>query len=407
MRPPKVFNAVPFAYHQEIELEIGDLTNLGEGVGRVDGWVVMVPQVLPGELVRARVWKNHKNYSQADLVEVLRPSPDRVEPVCPLFGQCGGCQYQHLSYNAQLEWKRKQVEELLRRLGGIEAPEVEAPQASPREYGYRSKLTPHFGRPSESEGELPIGFLRRGQRRLVDVPQCPIATEAINERLPSLRAEVRERVAQGAHKRGGTLLLRDTPQGVVTDMAAQTQDRVGDLVFEFPAGEFFQNNPFILPLMVNYALEEACQQGVRYLVDTYCGTGVFALSGAGRFEQVSGVEISEKAVLAATANAARNGISNCTFMAASAEAIFAEINYLPAHTAVILDPPRDGCSLEFLSQLIQFDPRRIVYVSCDPATQARDIKILREGGYELKRVRPFDLFPQTRHIESVATLVRE
>lgn len=407
MRQPKAFNATPFAYHQELDLDIGDLTNLGEGVGRVDGWVVMVPFALPGERVRARVWKNHKNYSQADLVEVLKASPDRVAPQCQLFGECGGCQYQHLSYTAQLEWKRKQVVELLRRLGGVADPIVETPQGSPREYAYRSKLTPHFGRPGESEGELPIGFLRRGQRRLIDVPHCPIATDAINARLPSLRTEIRERVANGAFKRGGTLLLRDTPQGVVTDMAAQTQDRVGDLVFEFPAGEFFQNNPFILPLMVNYAIEEAHQQGVRYLVDTYCGTGVFALSGARRFEKVAGVEISDKAVQAATANAQRNNIANCTFLAASAEAIFAEIDYLPAHTSVILDPPRSGCSPEFLGQLIQFDPKRIVYVSCDPATQARDIKILLEAGYKLKRVKPFDLFPQTRHIECVATLARE
>lgn len=407
MRQPKAFNATPFAYHQEIELDIGDLTNLGEGVGRIDGWVVMVPMALPGERVRARVWKNHKNYSQADLVEVLHASPDRVAPQCPLFGECGGCQYQHLSYTAQLEWKRKQVVELLRRLGGVADPIVETPQGSPREYGYRSKLTPHFGKPTESEGELPIGFLRRGQRRLIDVPHCPIATNAINTRLTSLRAEVRSKVSQGAFKRGGTLLLRDTPQGVVTDMAAQTQDRVGDLVFEFPAGEFFQNNPFILPLMVNHAIDEAHQEGTRYLVDTYCGTGVFALSGARRFEKVAGVEISEKAVLAATANAQRNGISNCTFLAASAEAIFAEIDFLPAHTSVILDPPRSGCSPEFLGQLIQFDPKRIVYVSCDPSTQARDIKILLEAGYQLKRVKPFDLFPQTRHIECVATLARE
>src|SRR6188768_4167052 len=145
MRPvtPRKFNPHPFAYHQEIELEITTLTNMGQGLGRVEGWVVMVPYALPGELIRARIYRNDKNFSEGDLVEVLRPAPDRVAAPCPLFGTCGGCQYQNLAYSAQLDWKRRQVEELLRHMARVEFP-VSPVIASPQEYGYRSKITPHF-----------------------------------------------------------------------------------------------------------------------------------------------------------------------------------------------------------------------------------------------------------------------
>ena len=171
MRKSKAFVADPFEYHQEIELEIESLTNLGVGLGRYDNWVVMVSFALPGERVLARVYRNYKNYSEADLVSVLKPSPDRLEPQCKLFGECGGCQYQHLSYEAQLEWKRKQVEELFERLAGISMT-AKPTIGSPKQYHYRSKLTPHF--PKNKDEGFPIGFLKQGQRRaILDVPQCP------------------------------------------------------------------------------------------------------------------------------------------------------------------------------------------------------------------------------------------
>ncbi len=260
----KTFNSYPFSYRQEIELEISTLTNLGLGLGRVmlpqatddgsrksevggqrpeagsqksgaearqaepeetvpgdvgktaevpaqQGWVVMVPFALPGERVRVRVYRNHKNFSEADMLAVLRPSPVRVAPRCELYGRCGGCQYQHLSYAEQLSWKRRQVEELLKHMAGIVHP-VNPVIGSPNEYGYRSKITPHFncGKPlSEAEAadpaavsaaaaRLPIGFLRQGTRfDLVDVPRCEIATEGINGRLGELRADVRRRHAAG------------------------------------------------------------------------------------------------------------------------------------------------------------------------------------------------------------------
>lgn len=403
MQVPKNFVAEPFEYHQELELTIDSLTNLGMGVGRVDGWVVMLPFVIPGERVKARVFRNFQNYSDADLVEVLEASPDRVEAMCPLFTRCGGCQYQHIRYERQLQEKTKQVEELMRKLGGIDFP-VDLAHGSPKIYQYRSKITPHYNRP-DRDGSQPVGFLQYGRRNeIIDVTQCPIATEAINLALPDARAEARRAGGKKRRQRGGTLLMRDVLEGVVNDPQAIVSERVGELTFQFKAGEFFQNNPFILPEMVEHVAAEASAEGARYLVDAYCGVGLFALSTAQSFDQVAGVEISEPAVRWAQANCRISGIHNARFVIGKAEAIFNGLKFPAEETALVIDPPRKGCDEGFRQQLLQFRPQRIVYVSCDPATQARDLKEFIEGGYRITRIQPFDLFPHTRHIENVVSL---
>lgn len=440
----KSFNAQPFAYHQEVELEITTLTNHGVGLGRVAladdlafgagdlelpaakaaGWVVMVAFALAGERVRARVFRNHSNYSEADLVAVLTPSPHRIAARCPLFGRCGGCQYQHLAYTEQLRWKRQQVRELLQHLAGIEfavAPVV----ASPQQFGYRSKITPHFQtgkRMPETGREPAIGFLRQGSRyEIVDVPRCEIAMDAINRRLAEVRADVRANLAAGAYQRGATLLLRAAGGVVTTDSEAVITEEIPVAVLadgpgsaapttgtplrlRFLARDFFQNNPFILPAFVGYVCAEAAAGGARHLVDAYCGSGLFALAAAARFDHVVGVEISETSVAFARENAAANGIANATFLAGAAAAIFAGLAFPPGDTAVVIDPPRQGCDMAFLRQLFAFGPQAVVYVSCDPATQMRDLRDFLAAGYALTAVQPFDLFPQTRHLESVITL---
>ena len=471
----KKFNDHSFPYRTEIELEISTLTNLGIGLGRValpggqktedrgripdqtpvskpienrdskieisSGWVVMVPFTLPGEKVRARVYRNHKNYSEADLLAVLTPSPHRIDPKCPLFGTCGGCQYQHLTYAEQLKWKRQQVEELLKYMAGVEFA-VNPVIGSPREFGYRSKITPHFkagraNRPDEprtdgSSGGLalpthPIGFFKQSSRfDLVDVPRCDIATDEINAKLPEVRAKTRARLAVGEYKRDATLLLRHAQEGVITDYDAVIHEVIAQqpvaglaeagpgsappatspLRLHFLARDFFQNNPFILPAFTGYVREQAAASGARFLVDAYCGSGLFALSCAPAFEKVAGVEISETSVKFATENAAANGIANATFRAGDAAQIFAGLEFPPADTAVVIDPPRKGCDESFLNQLFAFGPRAVVYVSCDPATQMRDLKGFLAAGYRLTAVQPFDLFPQTRHLECVITLVK-
>ena len=474
------FNDHPFAYHEELELEIVTLTNLGVGLSRVlltelkaesskleasaptgAGWVVMVPFALPGERVRARIFRNHKNYSEADLLAVLTPSSHRIlSPRCPLFGRCGGCQYQHLLYAEQLKWKQRQVRELLQHLAGIEfavAPVI----ASPREFGYRSKITPHFAPPrligaetsnakcripketqaqiltqqsadstqnseprteNPSEAPFPIGFLKQGSRyELIDVPRCEIATEAINAKLAEVRAEVQAK--RHSFRRDSTLLFRDASGGVTTDYGAVITEEIplagfGEaglpgaavhnqpLRLRFLARDFFQNNPFILPAFASYVRDQAAASGARLLIDAYCGSGLFALAAAPRFARVAGVESSETSVGFARENAAANGIANASFLAADAAAIFAGVEFLPADTVVVIDPPRKGCDASFLRQLFAFGPRAVVYVSCDPATQMRDLGEFSAAGYALTAVQPFDLFPQTRHLECVITLRR-
>jgi tRNA/tmRNA/rRNA uracil-C5-methylase (TrmA/RlmC/RlmD family) len=443
-KPKRQFNAHPFAYHAEIELEIATLTNLGSGLGRVAlpgeseaKWVVMVPFTLPGERVRVRVFRNHKNFSEADLVTVLTPSPHRVTPRCALYGRCGGCQYQHLAYVEQLAWKQRQVAELLEHMAGVTF-EVAPVIGSPREFGYRSKITPHFAAPGraatgagrteegERKADVPIGFLRQGTRfDIVDVPRCEIATDAINEKLPEVRAAAQSRIAASEYQRAATLLLRHAKDGVTTDYDAIITEEIAlpsaipspssllpaastaaPLKLRFLARDFFQNNPFILPAFTGYVREQAAASGARFLVDAYCGSGLFALACAPAFERVAGVEVSESSVRFARENAAANAIAHATFLAADAAAIFAGLDFPPSDTAVIIDPPRKGCDESFLAQLFAFAPRTVVYVSCDPATQMRDLKSFLAAGYALTAVQPFDLFPQTRHLECVITLRR-
>ena len=402
--PPRRFVPHPFAYHQELELDIDSLTNQGDGVGRVDGWVVFVPFTLPGERVRARIYRNDKNCSYADLVSVLTPSADRTEPLCPAFGYCGGCQYQHLRYEAQLAWKTAQVADLLRLQAGLDQP-VNPAIPSPRLYAYRSKITPHFHKPKDAKMGN-IGFLRTGSRSEVcDVKQCPIAMEPINEALPALRRQVQQ--AAGAYKRGATLLMRVSEDCVLTNPHAVCCEQVGDLRFHFLAGDFFQNNPSILPAFTDYVAQQAVASGSRYLVDAYCGSGLFALSLAKHFEQVLGVEVSESSADWARANAEANGIRHAQFLAASAEAIFEQVSFPAAETTIVIDPPRKGCDDVFLRQLFNFGPRRVVYVSCNPATHVRDLVAFAAAGYSISSVQPFDLFPQTKHLECVTTLDKQ
>jgi 23S rRNA (uracil1939-C5)-methyltransferase/tRNA (uracil-5-)-methyltransferase len=451
---PRKFVPHPFSYREEKTLRVSSLTNLGFGVCRttIDApsdmsndendtpsskreWVVFVPNVIPGELVHVRIYRNFKNYSEADLLQVVEPSPDRQEPRCNLSGTCGGCQYQHMHINAQREWKTQHVQEVLERVGGFEHVDVTPTVGSPEIFHYRSKLTPHYDRPrklSDDSYEIEvIGFKQKSSRQLVDVPYCPIATEAINEELAKLRDAKRLEALNGSlrrPKRGATLLLRDVEEGVCLDPNQQVTTTVSGIKFQFLAGNFFQNNPYMLPIMVDHVVDAATKPSRRdgtamtHLIDCYCGSGLFCLTAAVSFDVCVGIEVNERAVAEASDNARLNDIKNCAFVAASAEAIFESIQpvSLPSleksclvndfprdRTVVVVDPPRKGCSEEFLSQLYEFGPQRVVYMSCDPATQARDARGIVDNGYDMTSIQPFDLFPQTRHIESLIIFERQ
>jgi tRNA/tmRNA/rRNA uracil-C5-methylase (TrmA/RlmC/RlmD family) len=337
------------------------------------------------------------------------PTPTHpVEPRCALYGRCGGCQLQHVPYDEQLAWKTAEVRRLLTSALPDDTIDVASCIASPREYGYRSKITPHFPRPKHNQVP-PIGFLQIGfKQRVIDVEACALATEAINARLTEMRADVAAHAHMGRYKKGASLLLRDAASGVTTDFRAKVTEVVNDLTLSFLAADFFQNNPFLLPRLAAHVAAEARAGGARFLVDAYCGSGLLALTAAPGFERVVGVEVSPSSVKWARENVANNGRDNCTFTAADATRIFAGLpeDFRGDDSAVIVDPPRKGCSPEFLAQLVAFAPRTIVYVSCNPETQVRDLAVLCAAGWSVTKVQPFDMFPQTRHLECVATLAR-
>jgi len=472
---PRKFKPFPFQYHEELTLTVDSLTNRGIGVCRANipesaipvdddqresyledskGWVVMVPNTIPGEVVKVKVFRNFGTYSEADLLEIVEESPDRVKPICPLFEECGGCQYQHMNIGLQRDWKTSQVQELLERVGKLDPdtfPKTSGTVGTDEVYNYRSKITPHYDKPIKADiGDVQIraiGFKKKTNRNLIDVPYCHIATEAINEKLTQYREEKYKEGLEGKlrrPKKGATLLLRDAlkykvgdlvteEQVVETDNNVYVKTKVKDLTFRFLAGNFFQNNPFMLPIMVDYVTEAAIQpnasgEKMTHLIDCYCGSGLFCLTASKDFEVCVGIELNSKAVEEAQENAKINSISNCKFVAASAEAIFmskdpVEVitksdsgeevlssvlvkDFPKKNTVVVIDPPRKGCSEEFLEQLYSFGPERCVYMSCDPATQARDAEGIVAAGYKITNVQPFDLFPQTRHIESLVIFER-
>jgi len=370
---------VPGSHHT---LTIHDLAFGGEGVARLEDFVVFVPFVIPGEEVEVEVTEVKKKFARAKLVRVLKPSPDRVEPPCRYFGECGGCQYQHITYEAQLGFKRKQIADLLQRVGGFD-PAVVAPVVPcPQPYGYRNRIMVRSQWNSSAQ-RLELGFLGGNDEHVVSIEECLIAEPALNEQLKQVRAK--------PPPRGGLkVTLRIQPD----DWAV-------------PRDSFFQNNFFLLPKLVETVRARVKEAGARHLVDAYCGVGFFALELADLVETFVGVEVDSLAIKAAQQNQSARRITNGRFVPGCAEDYLSGL--LQRHpgepTTLVMDPPRTGCPADALQRVRRAGPRQILYVSCHPATLARDLKLLCEGGrYELTAVLPHDMFPQTQHVECVADL---
>jgi tRNA/tmRNA/rRNA uracil-C5-methylase (TrmA/RlmC/RlmD family) len=365
-----------------VNLKIQDLAFGGEGVGRIDELVVFVPFVITGESVEAEIIELKKNFARAKLLRVIEPSPDRVKPECRYFGACGGCQYQHIAYPAQLAAKHKQISDLFERVGKISAEKVGPVIPCPSPYGYRNRIMirSQWNKP---EQKLNIGFIRADCGLVEDIEECKISEPALNEQITEARRNP-------PHKGGIKVVLRVAPEN-----------------WEVPRDSFFQNNFFLLPRLVETVGEILKSSGARHLVDLYCGVGFFGIEAAALVESFVGVEYDKLAIAAAQKNAANRGITNGEFLAANVEDALPELleRFSPEKTAVILDPPRKGCWPGALDLLRTVRPAQVIYVSCHPATMARDLNILcADGVFELVRVQPLDMFPQTQHVECVADL---
>jgi tRNA/tmRNA/rRNA uracil-C5-methylase (TrmA/RlmC/RlmD family) len=373
---------VPFKTGDKVSLTIHDIAFGGEGVGRADDFVVFVPFVLVNEIVEVEITEVKKNFARAKLLRVEKTASDRVAPECQYFGKCGGCQYQHIAYPAQLQLKHKQIADLFERVGKIPSDKIAPVIPCPQPFGYRNRIMirSQWNKP---EQKLNIGFIRADCGLVEDIEECKIAEPALNEQIRHVRAHP-------PPKGGIKVVLRVQPEN-----------------WDVPPDSFFQNNFFLLPKLVGTVHKFLRDSGARHLIDLYCGVGFFGIELAGAVESFVGVEYDQRAIKSAQLNATSRNISNGEFISAKVEDALPELlqKFSPEKTAVILDPPRKGCQPEILQLLRETMPAQVIYVSCHPATMTRDLNILcGDGVFELAQVQPLDMFPQTQHVECVADL---
>jgi 23S rRNA (uracil1939-C5)-methyltransferase len=447
-----------------VELTIDDLAFGGEGVGRLGGFVVFVRGGLPGDTLRVRLTEARARYGRAAIEAVVTPSADRVEPPCPYFGRCGGCRLQHLAYGKQLAFKEKQVRDCLERLGevpGADALEIRPIIAAPAPYGYRNKMEfTILGAP----GETRIG-LHEAERYdvVLDLERCLLQSDTMNTLLDEVRRQVRSRGLGAWDPRSAQGLLRfvtvregrRTGEAMVNVVAAAPDietlapmaeglrarvpatasvvlnvnakpasvavgteehlllgrdhitEQIGGVTFRVSASSFFQTNTEQAERLFGLVAEAAALEGTETVIDLYCGTGAISLLLARRAHWVHGIEVSGAAVEDAVRNAAANGIENCTFLTGEVRHVLPDLIHQGVRAEVaVADPPRAGFHPKALTALATLGAARIVYVSCNPATLARDLGDLGRRGYHVEFVQPIDMFPETPHIEVVARLRR-
>jgi 23S rRNA (uracil1939-C5)-methyltransferase len=442
-----------------IELAVDDLAFGGDGVGRADGYVMFVRGGLPGDRLRVRVTEVRGRYGRGTIASVVTPSPDRVEAPCPYFGHCGGCRLQHLAYPAQLVFKARQVHECLTRLGGLPPFELRPIVAAPELYGYRNKMEFTVAEPG------PVLGLHAAERYdvVLDIERCLLQSDTMNALLDEFRREVRSRglsVWDPKSERGLLRFLtlregRGTGQAMVNIVASAPavealapvaerlrarapatigvllnvndrkasvavgseehlllgRDHITELLdgvaFQVSANSFFQTNTVQAERLFAIVAEACALDGRDTVLDLYSGTGAISLLLARRAARVYGIEVSAAAVGDAIRNAQANGIDNCTFMTGEVRHVLPRLTSEGVRASVVVaDPPRAGFHPKALAALGTLAPARIVYVSCNPATLARDVGDLARRGYRLEWVQPVDMFPQTPHIEAVARLSR-
>jgi 23S rRNA (uracil1939-C5)-methyltransferase len=383
-----------------VEVLIERILPGGVGLAHADGRTLLVALAAPGDRVRASIERVHGRVAFASIAEIVSPSPERIEAPCPYFGRCGGCDFQHLAYEAQLTAKVEIVRDCLRRIGQIDFTGRIPVMGSPDPWHYRSRA-----QWQHDPQQMRLGYFERGSHRVCDVAACPVLVPELQATLESLRGQMKE----------GSL-----PDGVLEFEAVAGDDgsslappvaehptrevsrRIGEHRYRFSAEGFFQINHELLEPLIAAATRDA--QGDT-AVDLYCGAGLFTLPLAQRFTRVYGVEAHATALNFARLNLEDAGLNNATFEASKVGDWLADNSErLAPVDFVLLDPPRAGAEDNALGGILALHPRRIVYVSCDPATLARDLKGLIAGGYRLDSVAAFDMFPQTHHVETVVHL---
>lgn len=448
----------PVNKNDRITVHVEDLTHDGAGVAKVEGYPLFIPGALPGEDVIVHVLKTLKSYGFAKLIEIKQASPFRVEAPCPVFDTCGGCQIQHLSYEGQMTFKQKLVRDAITRIGKLPNVPVHPVKGMEHPWRYRNKSQIPFG---TQDGKVVAGFYQTRSHDIADTDTCLIQTpeaDAIMVALKKNLAEIgiepyeeathrgmlRHVVVRKARATGEIMVVLVTKkkkfpqaaraieliQATVPEVTSIVQninsektnvifgdetltlwgkdvieDQIGDVRFEISARSFYQINPEQTEVLYGQALEYAQLTGEETVIDAYCGIGTISLFLAQRAKFVMGVEIVPQAIEDAKRNAELNGLSNTLFEAGPAEQVIPRW-YKEGKQAdvLVVDPPRKGCDEQLLRTILKQRPTRVVYVSCNPATLARDLRILEDGGYRTKEVQPVDMFPQSTHCEAVAWL---
>lgn len=442
--------------NQVFKGQVVDLTHEGHGVVKIDRYPVFVPKALTGEEIEFKLIKVNKNFAIGKLLEIFTESKDRVEPPCVYYDKCGGCQLQHLDYLAQLEMKRNQVVNLFHRKGKFTSTPINETIGMMNPWNYRNKSQIPVGQNSE---DAPImGFYRQRSHDIIDMEECLIQDSIQNQLMRMIRALLTEHnVSIYDEKRKEGLLrhviirvgytsrevmvvfvtngkkfkqakaiikkmveavpniksviqnINETHSNVIMGKKSKTlygkdeiTDELDSVEFEISDQSFYQINASQTVKLYNKALEYAGLTGEETVLDTYCGIGTIGLYMAEKAKHVYGVEVVPAAIEDAKKNAKLNGYDNTTFVCGKAESVIMDWKQQGIQPDVVMvDPPRKGCDEQFLRTLLELNPQRIVYISCNPSTQQRDAHILAEG-YELKEITPVDMFPQTTHIETVA-----
>lgn len=365
-----------------VSLVLTGLAPTGEAIGRHEGMVVFVPFGLPGETVRVRLVERKRSFGRGEIVERLNDAPERVQPVCPYFGRCGGCDWQHMVYAEQLRAKTALVAEQLARIGKLADPPVRPGIGSPSAYEYRNHARLHV----TADGR--IGYRAARSHAVIPITDCPICERALRSTIADLAAQ---RV--------------DPAQGNEIELRTW-EDAIAVNGFAYHAGEdaFFQANTAIAGLLVAAVLDALTLRGGEHVLDLYCGVGLFTVPIAQRAAQVTGVEANPQAAADAERNLLAAGAAGRILIDDAGAALRSpQIAGQPWDT-VLLDPPRTGVDTSALTALAALHSPRLIYVSCEPSTLARDLRLLVDSGYTLQWAQPFDMFPQTRHVETLAVL---